>query len=191
MRFGNVLFLSLCPLLLLLLVSSVAGNRRHHRLHRSARARSYANPFVAIEYYAEPRITLRRTDAEKAAVKPNSTDYDMFWEEKTLLRHRHLSLVGNQQPATAFFANCQNIFKEKDFAAHVVKGILDAITKRLEQLCADKKLHPLYPRMLAGNLYCSSSIQDTMDMLLDLLLDQVERNCDQIAGFQSIYIFTK
>ncbi|XP_034137535.1 uncharacterized protein LOC117589582 [Drosophila guanche] len=190
MRFVTASFLSLGPLLLLLLVSSAAGNRRHHRLYRRARARSYSNPFVAIDYYAEPRITLRRTGAEKAVFKA-STDYDIFWEDKTLLRHRHLNLVGNQQPASAFFANCQNIFKEKDFAAHVVKGILDAITNRLEQHCADKKLHPLYPKMLAGNLYCSSSIQDTMDMLLDLLLDQEERNCDQIAGFQSIYIFTK
>ncbi|XP_003736646.3 uncharacterized protein Sfp84E [Drosophila pseudoobscura] len=195
MRFGTAFSLGLALCLLLLLHTSSSEARKRNQ-NRAAKSRS-SNPIAAIEYFDEPerQRTSMRNGLNRAHNNPGDADYGgKIWDQdKTLLRHQHLTkrLSGGAEPGAAFFNQCRSIFKEENFAAHVVAGILDSITTRLEQLCADKAIHPLYKKMVAGNLFCHSNVLETMDMLLDLLLDQVEKRCEDIPGFHGIFIFTK
>ncbi|XP_022229870.2 uncharacterized protein LOC111079148 [Drosophila obscura] len=193
MRFGTALFLGLGLCLLLLLHgSSSEPNKKKKIRHRAARtwSHSLANPFVPIEYFSEPKTS----QAHYRSLLGNNTvlDYEMFWsQERTLLAHEHLKLLSISDPGAIFFKKCIDIFKQTDLVAYIVKGVLDELTKRLEQHCADKGLHPLSPKIVAGSLYCNSNMHDTMDMLLDLLLDQVERNCEAIPGYHGIFMFSR
>ncbi|XP_017145285.1 uncharacterized protein LOC108157647 [Drosophila miranda] len=191
MRFGTAFFLGLALCLLLLLHTSSSEARKRNQ-NRAAKSRSSSNPIAAIEYFDEPE---RQRTSMRNGFNPGDADYgSKIWDQdKNLLRHQHLTkrLSGGAKPGAAFFNQCRSIFKEENFAARVVTGILDAITTRLEQLCADKGIHPFYKKMVAGNLFCHTNVLETMDMLLDLLLDQVEKRCEDLPGFHSIFLFTK
>lgn len=89
-----------------------------------------------------------------------------------------------------FFKYCETIFKWNFLDFEVIKSIVKAITERLDSVCNVTEMQPLVPTIVAGNLYCSTNLPTTIDLLLDYVLDKVERSCQKLKDFHSLFIYT-
>ncbi|EDW59707.1 uncharacterized protein Sfp84E [Drosophila virilis] len=89
-----------------------------------------------------------------------------------------------------FFKYCETIFKWNFLDFEVIKSIVKAITERLDSVCNVTEMQPLVPNIVAGNLYCSTDLPTTIDLLLDYVLDKVERSCQKLKDFHSLFIYT-
>ncbi|XP_064547253.1 uncharacterized protein Sfp84E [Drosophila montana] len=89
-----------------------------------------------------------------------------------------------------FFKYCETIFRWNFLDYEVIKAIVKAITERLDSVCNVTEMQPLVPTIVAGNLYCGTDLPTTIDLLLDYILDKVERSCQKLKGFHSLFIYT-
>lgn len=90
----------------------------------------------------------------------------------------------------AFYNNCEPIYKEQHFDAHLIRGMVGGIMDRLYELCVYKPIHPLVLSTFTETLYCGGSLADAIDNIEDILNGQLERSCIERNGFKAYYVIT-
>ncbi|XP_039491646.2 uncharacterized protein LOC120451776 [Drosophila santomea] len=92
--------------------------------------------------------------------------------------------------AGKFYNHCTDIFKEKNLASKVIRGMISGILDRLNEVCLDKPIHPLIHKVFTETLLCGGSMSEAIDSVIDILFGKFERNCRERPGFRSYYILT-
>ncbi|KAM8703608.1 hypothetical protein ACLKA7_008261 [Drosophila subpalustris] len=97
--------------------------------------------------------------------------------------------VGNSSAKFAFHDHCDEIYKEKYFAAKIFAAILVNLGTRIEMACGgEEESFPLMRTIVAGNLWCKRSLSQTSDILLEYIEGDENYDCPQIDGFHGVYV---
>ncbi|XP_070136818.1 uncharacterized protein Sfp84E [Drosophila bipectinata] len=98
------------------------------------------------------------------------------------------SKLSNGNLLEAFYNHCENIYREKDFDANVIKGMASAIMDRLHEMCVYQPIHPLVLTTFTETLYCGGKLSDAIENIENILFGQLDQTCKEKHGFKAYYV---